>query len=731
MNGSELIGKAMGENRSALTEAESKILLAEYGVPVVMELTASSPEEASALAAKLGFPVVVKGLGARLTHKTERGLVRLNLPDAEAVRLAAEEIGEAAGDDLEGWLIQPQVTGRREFVAGLFRDKQFGPVVMFGLGGIFTEALSDVAFRVAPLSEGQAASMLEELRAARLLHDFRGEKAADRRQLIQALMGLSRLGMEHPEVSEVDINPLLVSPDGRVAAVDALVVLGEQADENAFPPPIDPADAGVFFYPKSVAFVGASAQFRKWGHMLFTNVAAGDFEGAIHLVNPKGGVIAQRQVYRSVKDIPGEVDLAVVTVPAAGVIGLLPEFEAKGIRHVMLITSGFAETGAEGRQLQEELAREARERGILILGPNTMGVCNPYHNFFCLGSYARPTAGPTAFVSQSGNMGVQLLSFAERQGIGIRAFAGSGNEAMLTIEDALDTFAVDSLTNTVLLYVESVKNGRRFFESAGRVSRRKPVVVLKGGRSSAGSKAAASHTGALASDNRVFDAACRQSGIILADQPMDLLDLSAAFSSLPLPRSNRVAIMTLGGGWGVVTADLCHEAGLVLPELPPDIINRIDPLLPPFWSKANPVDLVGDTDPSVPVQVMEELMNWSGCDAVINLGIVGRRLGLKRIIESTIKVDPDTDREYLEMIMTALTQFESDYVAGLVKLMEKYQKPVLGVSLVSGDDDKTVFDIDDCNCKGVYFPTPERAVKVLGAMSRYRQWLDGEGIDRV
>ena len=731
MNGNEIIGKARAENRSTLTEAESKILLAEYGVPVVTELTASSPEEASALAGQLGFPVVVKGLGAKLTHKTERGLVRLNLQDAEAVRVAASEIARAAGDDLEGWLVQPQISGRREFVAGLFRDRQFGPVIMFGLGGIFTEVLADVAFRVAPVSEGQAVSMLDELRASRLLMDFRGEKAADRALLVKALMGLSRLALEHPEVAEVDINPLLAGPDGRVAAVDALVVLGADAEASQTPPAADVAEVGAMFYPKSVAFVGASSQFRKWGHMLFTNVAAGDYEGTIHLVNSKGGVIADRPVYRSVNDIPGEVDLAVVTIPAAGVIGLLPELEAKDIRHVILISSGFAETGTEGRRLQEELAAEARKRGILILGPNTMGICNPYHHFFCLGSYARPKAGPTAFVSQSGNMGVQLLSFAERQGIGIRAFAGSGNEAMVTIEDALDTFAVDSLTKTVLLYVESVKNGRRFFESASRVSRRKPVVVLKGGRSSAGSKAAASHTGALAADNRVFNAACLQAGIVLADQPMDLLDLSAAFSSLPLPRGNRVAIMTLGGGWGVVTADLCYEAGLVLPDLPDNIIGYIDPLLPPFWSKANPVDLVGDTDPTVPARVMEELMKWDGCDAVINLGIVGRRVGLKRIIESTLKVDPGADRDYLDMIMVALTQFESDYVAGLVSLMEKYHKPVLGVSLMSGEDDKTVIDLDGSEYKGVYFPTPERAVKVLGAMSRYRRWLEGEGIDRV
>ena len=228
MEAAELIRRAKAEGRTALTEAESKEVLKGYGVPVVPESIAATPDEAVAAAEKIGFPVVLKGLGTKLTHKTERGLVRLNLNDAEAVRRAAAQVASAAGADLEGILIQPMLSGRREFVAGLFHDAQFGPVVMFGLGGIFTEALDDVVFRIAPLDQNHAGQMLEELRAKKLLGPFRGEQAVNSEQLVQTLVGLSRIGLELPDVTEVDINPLLVSPDGRVTAVDALIILGQR-----------------------------------------------------------------------------------------------------------------------------------------------------------------------------------------------------------------------------------------------------------------------------------------------------------------------------------------------------------------------------------------------------------------------------------------------------------------------------------------------------------------------
>jgi acyl-CoA synthetase (NDP forming) len=619
--------------------------------------------------------------------------------------------------------VQPQVSGRREFVAGLFRDDQYGLVVMFGLGGVFMEVLSDVSFRLAPLTASDAREMISEIRSSALLKAFRGEAAVDEKVLIKTLMGLSRIGEECPDVIEIDINPLIITPEGKPVAVDALVVKGAPTTAKTFIPPVEAADIAPLFYPRSVAFVGASGRMGKWGYTLLTNTIGGGYNGEIYLVNPKGGTIAGRPVYQSVADIPGPVDVAVVSIPAKAVPALIPEFKKKKIANMLLIASGFAETGEDGVKKEKELIDQARAAGIRIIGPNTMGICNPHINFYCTGTHVRPKPGSTSIVAQSGNMGNQLLAFAELQGIGIRGFCGSGNEGMITIEDYLDAFEVDPLTDTVMLYIESVKNGRRFFESARRVGKKKPVILLKGGQTNAGSKAAASHTGAMSSDSRVFNAVCRQAGVVKVEQPMQLLDLSAAFSSLPLPKGNRVAIMTLGGGWGVVTADLCEAYGLEIPDLTPEIIKKIDDILPPYWSRANPIDLVGENDMSIPMTTLEALMKWDGCDAIINLGIMGRRHLVSRLADSVRNADPTCPADFLDQMNKMLDDFEAQYVHKIVSMMSEYQKPVLGVSMLKDEKDLTVNNVKGYRYKGVFFPTPEQAVISLSKMYEYYNFL--------
>ncbi len=721
----DIINKAKSQGRTTLTEAEAKEVLKKYGVPVVEEKIVKSIEEAESMAEKTGYPLVLKGLGARLAHKTERGLVKLNLKNKEDVRSAALYIKDAAGSDLEGFLIQPMLEGKREFVAGLFHDDQFGPTVMFGLGGIFTEAIGDVVFSIAPLDENDARRMIQELDAQKLLGAFRGEKAADKDALIKTIVGLSKIGIEIPEIREIDINPLIVGADGKVTAVDALIVLGEAKEQKITQLPVKPRAIWNLFYPQSIAFVGASADISKWGQLMFTNVLAGKYQGKIYLVNPKGGEIAGRKVFKSVTEISDPVDLAVVTIPANRVLALIPELKKKKIKNVLLISSGFAETGTEGKALEDELVEKAREAGILILGPNTMGICNPYISLYCMGTHVRPKAGSTVLVTQSGNLGTQLLAFAEKEGIGIRAFGGSGNEAMITIEDAMEGFEVDELTKTVVLYIESIKNGRRFFEAAKRVGRKKPIIALKGGRTEAGAHAAASHTGAMASNIKVFKAACRQAGIVQVENPMDLLDLSAAFSSLPLPKGKKVGIMTLGGGWGVVASDLCVENGLEVPKLSEDVISRINKLLPPFWSHANPIDVVGEMNPETYMTILEELLQWPACDAIIHMGIIGRVILIKSTLESTVAVDKKYDRKFLEDSLNYLEKFEQQSIEQTARLMEKYDKPIVGVYLLNDDKTRTVTEVEGCKYKGVNFITPERAVKALGKMYKYAQWLKG------
>jgi acyl-CoA synthetase (NDP forming) len=717
----QFVGCILESGRTALMETESKRVLHRYGVPVVAEHVAATQTEALAAAEDIGFPVVLKGVGENLLHKTERGLVHVNLADRQSVGRAADQILQTAPEIKV--LVQPQIKGDREFVAGLFRDPQFGPAILFGLGGILTEAVSDVVFRLAPLSEQDAEEMVEGIRSRTMLGAFRGQAAVDRKALLQTLMALSAIAVDCPEIAEIDINPLIAGPSGTLTAVDALITLSRPGKHATDMRPVPPSAIHALFYPRSVAFIGASSTVGKWGHTLICNTISGGYQGKIHAVNPKGGTIAGKPAYRSLAEIPDAVDLAIVTVPAAAVMDLIPQLKAKGVDKVVIITSGFGETGSDGRTLERQLVESAREAGIHILGPNTMGICNPYINFYCVGVAVRPMAGPTAMVSQSGNMGVQLLAFAESQGIGIRAFSGSGNEAMLTIEDYLEGFEVDDLTQTVMLYIESVKQGRRFFESARRVSRKKPIVLLKGGQTRAGRRAAASHTGAMASDTRLFDAACTQAGIVKVDQPMELLDLSAAFSSLPLPRGNRVAIMTLGGGWGVVTADLCSQFGLEIPELTTDLIERMDKILPPYWSRSNPIDLVGERDLSLPLSVMEALLQWEGCDAVINLGIMGRRIFLRRLTDSVAQADPSYAPDVLDGMVSTVTDFEDRYIETIVQLMERFAKPVVGVSIVTEEKDATVCPVAGHDFKGVFYETPERAVKALARMVEYQRYL--------
>lgn len=709
------------QGRRALSEGDSKKLLAGFGVPVAPWEEVSDAPGAVAAAGKFGYPAVVKGHGEGLAHKTELNLVALNLKCAAEVEEAASRMLASKAPGLTGLIVAPQASGRREFVAGLLRDRDFGPVIMFGLGGVFAEALGDVVFRLAPLTRSDALAMLDELKASKLLEPFRGEPAVDREGLVAALLALSQLALARPDVAEVDINPLLVGSDGKVCAVDALVVLGASPAPASHPDPVPVAELAKFFHPRSIALVGASNAFGKWGQRLPANLIAGGYSGAIHLVNPRCGEMWGRPVYHQVEDIPGPVDLAAVTVPAERVGALLPGFAAKGIRHVLLITSGFGETGSEGKELEADLVTKAKELGILLFGPNTMGLLNPHMNLSLIGVTVGAKPGDTALVSQSGNMGVQLLEFAASQGLGIRAFAGSGNEACVTVEDFMEGFEVDELTRTVLLYLESVKDGRRFFESAKRVGRIKPVVVLKGGRTEEGGRAAASHTGALASNHKVFDAACRQAGIVTVDNPIEMLDVSAVFSSLPLPKGRRVAIMTLGGGWGVVTSDLCGDRGLTLTPLDEGLLAALDALLPPYWSRANPVDLVGEADPELPIKAIEMLAAWEGCDAIINLGIYGRSHLLNATVASLMKADPGLDPEMEKFYADLGALAEKSYLEAVVGAMERHGKPIIGVNLVSGSESRTLYEVEGARYRGVFFNSPERAVSALHHMCRYAE----------
>ena len=730
MNENEIKGmieSAANTENGVLGEYEAKQIFSKYGIPVVPEIASESPEGSAEAAVQLGFPVVLKGVGPEILHKTERGMVKLGLTSEQEVADNARAMKSAAADSTITFLIQPQLVGRREFVVGVMRDPLFGPVILFGLGGIYTEVLNDTVLKIAPVNERDIDSMLDEFTSKELLGPFRGEEPVDRDTLTRIITGLSDLALQHPEIKEIDINPLIIEPDGGPVAVDGLIITELQRQDDAEPIKVNREAFRSCYYPRSVAFIGASGTISKWGHTLVANILSRDYQGEVYLVNPRGGTLMGKKVYRSVTEIEQPVELVVVTIPAQLVIDLLPQLQEKGVTAMLLISSGFRETGGKGIVLEQDLVAAAHRAGITIFGPNTMGICNPWKNFFCCGVHVYPRPGSTALVCQSGNMGMQLLAFAEQQDIGIRAFSGSGNEAMVTIEDYMEVFEDDEQTKTVVLYVESIKDGKRFFSCAKKVSKKKPIVILKGGRTQKGGLAASSHTGAIASNNRGFEAACSQAGLVQVRQPVELLDLSAVFSSLPMPKGNRVAIMTLGGGWGVVTTDLCLENNLIVPDLPEDIMQKLNTILPGYWSHGNPIDIVGENDPDIPKITMEELLKWDGCDAVIHLGIQGRRIMAERLFTSVGMTDPAHSAEEMDQFKQIFDAAETEYINHVVRLTEQYDKPVLGVSLLTDADTRTVYRTDNCRYRGVFFPSPERAVKALAGMYRYQRWKNNFG----
>jgi acyl-CoA synthetase (NDP forming) len=733
--GRALIEEALRAGASALDEAAGKQFFAAYGIPVPKGATTTSVEEAAQVAHDIGFPVVMKGSSAQVQHKTDAGLVLLGLRDEAEVRegyRTLETRAAAAEITLDGILVEHMVTGKREFVVGLSRDHLFGPVVMFGLGGIFTEVLHDVAFAVAPLDDADAHELLDQIEARELLGPFRGSPAVDRDVLAAVLKAVGQMAQDHPEIKEIDVNPLLI--DGSMpVAVDALIALGEPVEPSTRPP-ADISRLGALVAPRSVAVVGASSDTGKWGGTLVANLVLGGFPGIIYPVNPKGGTILGLPAHASVIDLPTTPDLVIVAVHASLVPDVVEECGRKGVSAIVVVSAGFSETGPEGAALEEQVVASAEKYGMALVGPNCMGVISSHHNLYCTGfMLLRPPPGGASMVSQSGNLGVQLLLAAERRKGGVGKFVGVGNEAMIDAVDFINYLRTDPQTNTIVAYMEGFDDGRRLLEVTRSTTLEKPVVVLRGGTSDYGKRAAASHTGAMASSAAVFDGAARQSGMIVTTDPDEFMDLTFALSYMPLPAGKRVAVATLGGGWGVLVADEIARSGLELAELAPEVVEALNKLLPPYWSHSNPVDMVSSISPGVPEAVVETLAASDGVDAVIVMGIVGSMSESRRAVaeierlKATVAGSPvggAEDEE--EQAEPDLSERELAFIKQSAVLMGRYCKPIANIS--SRPMRQAIF-ADGGRYSAFVLPSPLRAVRILGKMAAYAAYLKKKGQD--
>ena len=480
------------------------------------------------------------------------------------------------------------------------------------------------------------------------------------------------------------------------------------------------------FEPRSIAIIGASNVKMKWGYIVPANILAGGWKGKLYPVNPKETEIFDRQVYKSVLDIPDEIDLAVVTIPSQHVVPVIKECVAKGVKTCIVISGGFSETGGEGTVLEKEMTAIVEGSSMRLVGPNTMGVYSGPVSLHALMPPVRPVAGKIGFAAQSGNLGTQMLSLGKALGVGFSRFVCIGNEADLKAADYLEYFADDPATEVILMYIEGLRAARRFIEVARKTSPRKPIVVLKAGKTKAGAKAAASHSAALAADEAVFEGVRKQTGMIEADTTEEMLDIAKAFAAIPSPKGKRVGVLTWGGGWGVVTADALAEHGLELVEFPEETLKELDSVLPPYWSRGNPVDLVGTLDLSVHFRSLEIVAHCNCVDSIISLGTMGATSSFQSfVLEGPLAEEIDSERIKPRVItpefIKELQKTDEAYRSEVLRLMEETGKPIIAVSFPTSG---SITPMLARQSEVVIYPSPERGAKTLAALYEYQQFLE-------
>src|SRR5437660_4616238 len=439
--------------------------------------------------------------------------------------------------------------------------------------------------------------MLDGIQAAQMLHGVRGGDPVSRDALADVIVKVSQLVSDFPEISELDLNPVFATKSGAIAA-DVRIVL----DFDQKPRPQVRSNEEIvaamnrIMKPDALAVIGASAEAGKIGNSVMKNLINGGYKGNIYPIHPKADEIMGMKAYKSVKDVPGDIDVAVFAIPAQFVAAALTECGEKKIAGAVLIPSGFAETGnVEG---QQEIVDIGRKYNVRLMGPNIYGFYYTPKNLCATFCTAYDVKGKAALSSQSGGIGMAIIGFSRSAKMGVSAIVGLGNKSDIDEDDVLTFFEQDDNTQIIAQHCEDLKDGRAFAEVAKRVSKKKPIVVLKAGRTSAGAKAASSHTGALAGNDKIYEDVFNQSGVIRARSLRDMLEFARGIPVLPTPKGENVVIITGAGGSGVLLSDACIDNKLSLMTIPPDLDAAFRKFSPPFGAAGNPVDITGGEPPT-------------------------------------------------------------------------------------------------------------------------------------
>lgn len=588
-------------NPKVITEESSKEILSEYGIKVPQYALVRSSDEAVNKSKEIGFPLVAKIVSPDILHKTDVGGVKVGLRSEDEVRRAFDDMYHRLKEkfDVKGVLLEKMVPNGVELIVGLQNDSQFGPSIMVGLGGIYTELFKDVTFRVLPITKDDAKKMLNSLRGSDILKGFRGSKAVNMDMISEAIVNIGTLGVDLAgKYESVDFNPVVVYPD-EYFVVDAKIILKDKSSDDAISKANpDASFMDLFFNANSVALIGASPEPGKIGNSVMESLTKHEYKGKVYPVNAKGyPEIMGVKAYKNLLDIKDPIDVVIVTVDLKFVPDLLAECGKKNIHNMVIISGGGKELGGERAAIEKRVQDLSRELNIRIIGPNCIGIFNGENRLDCAFQghlrMLRPRQGNVAFLSQSGTVGIAFMETADS--FGLSKMISYGNRSDVDEADMIHYLAQDPNTNVIGLYVEGLGDGRKFMNSAKNVIKeyQKPIVVFKNGRSTKGAKQAASHTGSLGGSFAVISGAFEQTGIISVDSYEELTSSLKALTWQPVPKGNRIAMVTNGAGPIIAAIDNFERLNLELSQLSDQTMKSFKEHYPATYVIGNPCDVTG------------------------------------------------------------------------------------------------------------------------------------------
>ncbi len=483
-------------------------------------------------------------------------------------------------------------------------------------------------------------------------------------------------------------------------------------------------DLSPLFDPKGIIITGVSSHPGKFGFVTLHNLLAAGYEGEIFPVGRESGEVLGRHVYGSIDEVPdGAADMVFICTPQRFNEDLLRAAAGKGVTAAFFAAAGYREAGADGEQAERRLVALANELGVALAGPNGQGVVSTPSSMCAQIVAPYAPVGRIAIASQSGNFVSSFLNMAHHTGVGVSRAVAAGNAAVLGIVDYLEWFTDDPATSVSLIYMESVDDGRAMFERIRPLAERKPIVVVKGGSSAAGARAAASHTGALASDDKIFDGMCRQAGLIRARDVEEGFEVAATLATQPIPQGNRTVVVTSVGGWGVAAVDAMADTSLTAVPLPPDLFDAIDSMLPPRWSKSNPIDMAGgETRDTVPA-ILELVASHPDVDSIVFLG-----LGIQSNTAAMMRSGPFYPDFGLERIVGFHERQDARYAEAVAEISDRTGTPIVVATELANTQPDNPGPAAMRAAGKMCHASAGRAVRSLEMLTRRGAWLRSRGI---